>query len=182
MHIVRWRSEGGTGLERLFIENGSNGIKAEGLVIGDRGSQNYGLRYTVCCDTNWVVREVSLDVQGGGNLRLFSDGNGNWENGEGVALAELAGCIDVDISATPFTNTLPIRRLKLSEGQREAIRVVYIPVPSLVPAAAEQAYTCLVQNERYRYEGIFRNFETDLEVDPEGIVLDYPSLFTRVET
>lgn len=57
-----------------------------------------------------------------------------------------------------------------------------IPVPSLVPAAAEQAYTCLVQNERYRYEGIFRNFETDLAVDPEGIVIDYPSLFTRIET
>jgi len=182
MGVIRWGSENRKGLERLLIETGPDGIRAEGLVIGDRGSQHYGLRYALSCDANWVVREVSLDVQGGGSLRLLSDGKGNWGNGNGVALPELAGCIDVDISATPFTNTLPIRRLKLSQGQREAIRVAYIPVPSLVPAAAEQAYTCLVQNERYRYEGIFRNFEADLEVDAEGIVVDYPSLFTRVRT
>jgi hypothetical protein len=45
---------------------------------------------------------------------LLSDGQGNWTTSDGQAVSELRGCIDVDISVSAFTNTLPIRRLGLA--------------------------------------------------------------------
>ena len=56
------------------------------------------------------------------------------------------------------------------------------PIPELdgafLPRPAAQRYTCL-GGERYRYEGLFRHFSTGLEVDPDGLVIDYPGYFRR---
>ncbi len=41
----------------------------------------------------------------------------------------------------------------------------------------KQRYTCLEQHAdgaRYRYEGLATNFLTELDVDRNGFVLDYP--------
>jgi hypothetical protein len=35
-------------------------------------------------------------------------------------------------------------------------------------------------HREYRYEGIFRNFAADMKVDEDGLVIDYPTLFTRL--
>jgi hypothetical protein len=95
-------------------------------------------------------------------------------------LSAIEGCIDIDIAATPFTNTLPIRRLQLAEGERRPISVAYIATPDLQVTRVEQAYACIGLNREYRYEGIFRNFTANLQVDADGLVIDYPTLFTRL--
>jgi hypothetical protein len=47
---------------------------------------------------------------------LFSDGEGTWTGPDGRVMPHLEGCEYVDIAETPFTNTLPIRRLGLAPG------------------------------------------------------------------
>jgi uncharacterized protein len=178
MIVARWQAEQGRGIEHTGITVRPSGIEVESVVVGDRFGP-YGARYRLQCAGDWSVRNLEIDVVAAGSLRLASDGGGNWEDAAGAPLPELQGCIDVDISATPFTNTLPIRRLQLASPERREIRVVYIQVPSLVPTPAMQAYTCLMPNKRYRYEGSFRHFETELEVDADGLVIDYPTLFRR---
>lgn len=179
MVTAHWRAEDGLGIEHADVAVGASEIRVESVVTGDRFGP-YGARYRLHCTGDWTVRSVEIDVVGGASLRLASDGEGNWRDGAGSPLPELQGCIDVDISATPLTNTLPIRRLRLAEGARREIRVVYIAVPSLTLAPALQAYTCLMSDRRYRYEGLFRHFETELDVDGHGLVTDYPTLFRRV--
>ena len=49
---------------------------------------------------------------------------------------------------------------------------------SAVPA--QQRYTCLIVDRRYRYEGLFRSFKADLELDRFGLVMDYPDTFRRM--
>jgi hypothetical protein len=44
----------------------------------------------------------------------------------------------------------------------------------------EQAYSCVELNREYRYEGIFRDFTANMKVDDDGLVIDYPTLFTRL--
>ena len=44
-----------------------------------------------------------------------------------LALAQ----IDVDISATPFTNTLPIRRLGLQPGEFAELDVAFVDAPAM---------------------------------------------------
>jgi|TARA_Y100000780_G_scaffold231198_1_gene255887 hypothetical protein len=88
------------------------------------------------------------------------------------------------VALTPATNTLPIKRLNLGVGESRDIAAAYVPLPDQIdgdflPQRAQQRYTCLVPNQKYRYEGIFRNFKAELEVDEYGLVIDYPDTFRR---
>ena len=74
------------------------------------------------------------------SLLLPSDGQGHWTDHEDRALDTLSGCVDIDISATPLTNTLPINRLGLKETEAETIRVAYVSVPTLALDVHEQRY------------------------------------------
>ncbi|MEP4529310.1 MAG: putative glycolipid-binding domain-containing protein, partial [Paracoccaceae bacterium] len=80
---------------------------------------------------------------------------------------------------------LPIKRLNLSANESREILAAYVPLPSqiedtFVPTRAEQRYTCIEVGKLYRYEGLFRNFTAELEIDRAGIVLDYPDTFKRL--
>ncbi len=89
----------------------------------------------------------------------------------------------MDISTTPFTNTLPIRRLDLDPGESQEIRVAYVDVPGMAVRPERQRYACLERHTGggvYRYESLDGNrFTADLTVDADGLVLDYPGLFLR---
>ena len=97
-------------------------------------------------------------------------------------MRELDGWIDVDISATPFTNTLPIRRLGLEHGESEELTVTYIRVPELLVGPERQRYGCLeaqTDGGLYRFEALPSGFTAELPVDVDGLVIDYPGLFRR---
>jgi hypothetical protein len=177
---VRWASWSGTGLEHLRLTETGDGIRADSVVIGERGGEAYGLRYTIALDPGWIVRWVTVAPTGRRPLILEADGRGNWTDGVGTKLPALAGSIDVDFAATPFTNTIPIRRLGLKEGESRELKVAYIPVPGLAPEPVAQRYTCLESGRRYRYDGLFRDFSAELTVDTDGLVTDYQETFRRV--
>ncbi|HEX4157660.1 MAG TPA: putative glycolipid-binding domain-containing protein [Rhizomicrobium sp.] len=179
MQTISWKPENGDGLEHLVRDAGPDTISARSVVIGDDEGNKFGLSYRINCTPDWSVREFQIVVAGGASLRLSALGQaGLWEKG-GLFVPELTGCIDIDIEATPFTNTLPIRRLMLAPGERRIIRVVYISVPSLRVHAAEQAYTRLAAPGRYLYESPASGFRAELETDPDGLVIDYPGFFHR---
>ena len=172
-------------LEHLRLMRLADRIVADGVVIGVKGDDGFRVRYRISCDAAWRVREadVGLIDEGDASLSLRADGAGHWESIAGASLADLAGCVDVDIAATPFTNTLPIRRLKLSRGQAADIRVAYIAVPELRVTPVAQRYTCLnvsPDGGLYRYENLTSYYRADLPVDEDGLVLDYPDQRRRV--
>ena len=171
---ARWRSLADGGLQRVTLATRDNGWHAVGEVRGD-----HSLTFDLVCDGEWRARTLSVTLVLGENLHLQDDGRGGWQS-DGKALPHLDGCIDVDLVATPFTNTLPIRRLELAQGAREEIRVAYIEIPDLSVHAAPQAYTCLEVARRYLYESLDYPFTAELNVDPDGIVCDYPGLFERL--
>ena len=80
----------------------------------------------------------------------------------------------------PFTNTLPIRRLGLAQGQTADIRAVYVELPALTVSVDPQRYTCLKPGQLYRYESLDSEFARDIDVDADGLVVTYPGLFKRV--
>ena len=179
MNTYRWIAHAGNGIEHLAVWEEGGGIAAQGVVVGSDEGISYGAAYRIDCDAAWRVRQAVVEVIGGGRLVLCSDGAGRWHDGDGQALALLDGCIDIDITATPFTNTLPIRRLGAALAQRQTIEIAWVHVPELRVENAVQAYTRLSAN-RYRYESVGSDFEAELEVDDEGVVVRYPGLFTRL--
>lgn len=98
---------------------------------------------------------------------------------DGAGRPDLAMAIDVDIVLTPFTNTLPIRRLGLDIGEHADLVMAWIDVPSLEVHPDPQRYTRL-DATHYRFESLDSDFTRDLEVDADGIVVTYPGLFERL--
>jgi hypothetical protein len=183
---VLWAAWDEPGLQHLRLTwSNQAGVVADGMIVGMEGDRPFRARYVVRCDARWRVRAVQLDPldSTGRRVELSADGEGRWTGPEGDPIPVLDGCLDVDISATPFTNTLPIRRLALRPGQSADLAVAYIAVPSLEVTRDPQRYTCLDTGPaggRCRYDSLDSPFTAELPVDPDGLVLDYPELFRRV--
>ncbi len=174
------------GLEQLHLVENETDVVADGLVLGIEGATPFRLWYQVRTDTNWNIRECLLQVGGeqGQTVHLYTDGQGHWTDAAGVACSTLDGCLDLDISRTPFTNTLPLRRLALTPGESTDLLVAYITVPDLSIRPVRQRYTCLsrtVSGGIYRYEGLEHDTTFDLPVDEQALVMDYPGIWKRVE-
>jgi uncharacterized protein len=184
---VIWAPWTGAGLEHLALACDEEGVRADGVVIGVEGGLRFRIRYEVSCDTGWRVREVSVVLLAGdgASVRFLAHREGRWTTLDGEPVPVLEGCTDVDISVTPFTNTLPIRRLGLEPGESADLEVAYVDVPGMRVEPTRQRYTCLQSGEhgglyRYEDEDLFHGFTADLPVDADGLVLDYPGLFRRV--
>ncbi|MFB2553425.1 putative glycolipid-binding domain-containing protein [Ensifer soli] len=182
---ARWRAHDGQGLEHLTIrpfEFGFGaGLRAEAVVIGAGEGRGFSCRYRIDCDERWQVRAVTVERTDGLVLDLFTDGEGRWWTTRGEDLPAFDGCLDIDLSATPFTNTLPIRRLNLAAASGRAdLAMLYIPLDTLQPHCHGQRYTALQDGRLYRFEVADGSFSADLPVDADGLVTDYPTLFSRL--
>jgi hypothetical protein len=179
--IARWRDWSGEGIEHLVLREDAHQIVAESAIVATVEGESLAVRYRIECDTGWKVRNVEVDKIGAGRgLRLHSDGAGHWRDDADAPIPHLDGAIDVDISMTPFTNTLPIRRLRFAAGQSHEIVTAYIQMPQLKILADRQRYTCLHPGELFRYESVDSDFARDVEIDSNGLVVNYPGLFRRV--
>jgi uncharacterized protein len=187
---ILWASWEAPGLQHLRLETGAATISADGAIIAVFDGVVFRASYRITCDMVWRVREVRVTIShlAVTSLHLNADGAGHWSNASGEPLLALDGCVDVDFAATPFTNTLPIRRLDLQPGESTEIAVVYIDAPSLEVMPVRQRYTCLARDAdsaHYRFEALPYaalpdGFVADLTVDADGLVKDYPPLFRRV--
>ncbi len=133
--------------------------------------------YDVILDAGWAFQALRLNSADGRHLDLRRDGAGRWAQ-DGNDRPDLAGTVDIDLAFSPFTNTLPIRRLDLPVGGAAEIVVAYVDAPSLAVLPDPQRYTRLAVDQ-YLFESLDSDFTREITVDSEGLVIDYPGLFTR---
>ena len=170
----------GVGLEHLLLAE----RVADSVVLAfDEEHGPFRLTYRLTWDESWRLRDAELVVateRSTRSLSLQTDGQGHWRHGDGRAIDELDGCVDVDIWPTPFTNSFPIRREPMAVGERRQFRMAWIFAPDLTVHPQPQAYTRLA-DRLYLFENLDGSgFRAELPVDEDGIVLDYPDLFRRV--
>lgn len=182
---VMWSAWSETGLEHLRLVQEDETILADGMILKVQDGNPLRAHYRIRCDSEWRVNDVDVNLLDGDgqNIKLHADGKGHWTDGSDNPIRSLDGCIDVDISITAFTNTLPIRRMGLKQGESSDLNVAYVAVPEMTVKSANQRYTCLELSSDsglYKYEGLFRKFTADLAIDSDGLVHDYPELVRRV--
>ncbi|GBF05079.1 hypothetical protein DAERI_030245 [Deinococcus aerius] len=153
--------------------------RAEGTVVGVAGGRPYTLNYLVEIAPDGHPTFVGADVAGGAALTLRRSATGEWASGTRRPRPDLRGCADVDIRATPFTNTLPIRRLGLSVGESRELRAVWVDVPTLELRVARQRYK-RTGEATYRYENLDSGYTNEITVDRFGLVTLYPGAFERL--
>lgn len=175
-----WLPGQGSGSELFDYEASAGGHTLRGKIIADLKGAGIEASYVVEADAAWRTRRVRVEIANLGRvLEISANGIGRWSDSGGTWIPALDGCIDVDISLTPATNTLPIRRLAPPLGVGADIKVAYILAPELSLRAGPQRYT-QIADRLWRFNGIDINFTADIAVDEESFVVDYPGLFHRV--
>ena len=175
MTAVLWQAGDG-GSEICVLERAGRGSRLRGTVLTHEAKEPIELRYTVTVDAAWVTTDVEVLVSfAGGEPRELVELGALWSGKERPP--EFEDCVDVDLSFTPSTNTLPIRRLGLEVGEEAEIAVAWLVWPELRFQRAVQSYTRLAK-DRYRYKQ--GDFEAALTVDEHGLVLEYGDLWKAV--
>lgn len=179
--ILFWRRTDVAGLERLELDLSPDGVLANSTVIC---AEDGGFRL----DHHWRLtadwRAISLEVERwgpAGYARLeLQRTDGGWMV-DGRPRPDLDGAEEPDLSATPFCNTLPIRRTPTAAGARLALDTCFVDGAAMTVARSSQRYERLGPRRlRYVDLGLSAGFEADLAVDGQGLVLLYQGLFERV--
>jgi hypothetical protein len=177
MSTVLWRGVETGALDRCRLEAGPEGLRLSGTVLTAEFGTPLEARYLVEAGPDGLTRRVELALDDGAVRRvLLADGAGRWRwEGGDSELVEVAGALDVDLTVTPATNTLPIRRLAgLAVGEAADLRMAWVQFPELSVIPSAQRYERLAA-DRWRFST--GDFSAELVVDPEGLVLEYSGLF-----
>ena len=181
LRSLLWRRKDISSLEYCTLSERGAELVLAGTVVTDFEGQPARCNYEVVCLSTWLTRRVRVDVEQGAawaSLELVRDGSGNWWRGA-EQLVDLNGLVDVDISISPSTNTLPIRRLDLANGQSAEVTAVWIRLPQLSIERLPQRYT-RTGEQSYRYASRGGAFTADLTVDELGLVVRYDRYWERL--
>jgi uncharacterized protein len=178
--VARWRPVEGDGLEHLVLRATPQGYSARSRVIGENDQRPFAFSYKVDLDASWRVLAFAIDSVDGRKRYYRSPSEGRWLDGGGTPLEKFDGCVDVDLSFTCFTNSLPVHRMSFALGQSREFAMLWMPSDTLDPFVDGQRYTCLEPGKRFHYGATDGTFEATIEFDEYGLVTDYPGLFRRV--
>lgn len=173
------------GFEVLFLRRTAEGYELEGHTTGVEDGEAWGIRYAITLDDGWSTRSALVSgrsILGSDEVRLEADGAGGWRV-DGRPEPSLAGCLDVDLEGSAFTNALPVHRLALKAGERAEAPAAYVRANGLRVERLEQSYARLPDDgdrSRYDYASPAFDFRAVLVYDRFGLVLDYPGIAVRV--
>jgi hypothetical protein len=173
-YTARWRTWDHEHLETLTLRWENEGWTA----TGDVGRE--AITYVLRLSATWHVRQFLLfrDLDEP-DLWLGADGTGRWGEMNGAHRHDLAGCTDIDLPATPFTNSIPIRRLGLAVGDQAEVSAAMVDVDTLgvVPVAHRLER---LSARRFRRTLLDSGEIIEFDVDEYGLVHDYPNEFRRL--
>jgi uncharacterized protein len=183
--IWHWMPEGEPGVEHLHLRVNPNRVIADGMILGIADGRVFRLHYLLQCTSRYELQTAHLRLlyPSDQTLHLARDLNNVWKDEGARVLPALQGSTEIDIETSPFTNTLPIRRLALQQGQSGEIKVAYVTVPRLDIKPVRQRYTCIdlaKAHNVYLFENLDDGFTAEIATDEEGLILDYPGIFKRV--
>ncbi len=180
MRTILWRSEDG-GHERAVLAPDPKGLHLGGTALYAHEGKPVEVRYSILTDPEWQTLVVGLHVQTADatrRLALHADGAGAWTAGD-KPQPHLEGALDADLSFSPATNTLPIRRLGLDVGAAAEIAAVMVNPHAEGLRLVTQRYERLAA-DRYRFTS--GDFSAELTVDGDGLVTRYPGGWEAVAT
>lgn len=154
-------------MEHISVEKNNTGYLIRGQIVGETQGKPLNLWYGISTDSNWITQLVSVSIDSDPVFELT------------VMKEDFNTYTDVDISMTPFTNTLTINRTKLAIGESTENMVLYIDIENRSHRPVRQRYT-RVDADWYRYENLESGFLSMIKIDADGIVIHYPGIWERI--
>lgn len=178
-HQMRWKRLDAPGQEDAELFPFKYTWQLRGRVSTTFDGTPASIRYTIGCH-GWEFGIATIVMRWRDDRRrlvVIRDRKGRWTVAK-QPRPDLSPCEDIDLSVTPSTNTLPIRRLAMEVGDYMDATAAWVRFPELTVEPLRQRYTRIAAN-RYRYENLDSGFVADLETDDDGIVVLYPNLWAR---
>ena len=174
---ILWRRLDTPGHDACRIRRDGDLPGLEGVAVWRDPAGPAHLTYLIACNPDWITRSVRVQGRVGArdlNLSIHRQDSGEWRiNGE--SLPDLHGLQDIDLGFTPATNTLPIRRLRAARQDQAQIAAVWLDTADWTLKALPQTYQRSDAGWHYTAPG----FATDLTVDADGFVTDYPKMWIK---
>lgn len=187
--MLTWQGLDVPRLEGVRLVLSERGTRATGAVVSPAAGDQpaFAATYSLATEENGIVSRVSVrSVTIGGErqviLNRFEDGIWLIDHGQGAKRTAFDGAVDVDVAACVLFNALPVRRLGLHHRSGEHdLPIVYVGLPDLSVDLVRHNYRsdpvetgpCVVRFTRNQRT-------TELTVDDEGLVVEYPGLARRI--
>lgn len=176
---VTWNWTDRLGIERVSLREEGGQWVASGRIFVLHDRAPVLATYQLTHGPDHRFREARIEVETGAGskvLTLRRRGDGQWE-ADGVVRKDLAGCEEVDLMWSPYSNTPPLMAQPLAPGEHRELKVAWVRFPDLEVRSLRQAYTRLPGQApfRYRYENLESGFQGELSLDEAGLVVDYGS-------
>ena len=180
VHTILWRRLDEPGHEAARLVHHAPFWQLGGTSVFAAEGRSCRLEYQVVCDAGWRTLHARVTGWFGAEpikVEVYTNSARRWSiNGRDEPA--VAGCVDIDLSFSPSTNTIPIRRLALNQGERAEVRSAWLRFPTLTLEPLVQSYTRTGES-LYHYEAPSEEFVTDIEVGSDGLVRRYPPLWER---
>jgi hypothetical protein len=170
---ARWQTWDEQHAETLTLRWENEGWTATGEV--GREAVTYVLRLSA----TWHVRQFLLfrDLDEP-DLWLGTDGRARWGEVNGAWRTDLTGCTDIDLACTPFTTTIPLRRLQLEVGEHADVTAATVDVETLSVIPVLRRYH-RVGPRRFTTTDPVTGVTWEYDVDPYGLVHDVHGDYRR---
>jgi uncharacterized protein len=178
MTSIAWSRLDVEGQDRCSLQQRSDGWSLQGRALFDHDSERADLEYGVLCNPHWRTRSAWVRGAIGHRrvaIEIEVDAAYVWRF-NGNEIPAVRGCIDVDLSFTPATNLLPLRRLDLQVGDTAQATAAWLAFPNGALEVLEQRYTRIAE-DAYAYAAPRLGYVAELRVNHEGFVIDYPGLW-----
>jgi uncharacterized protein len=185
--MVAWAGVDCLRVEAARVLLGERGMRATGSIVSCRqeGTEPYSASYTLTTDDTGVVERLTvraIRAKGEQHVALTRSEEGIWlvDHGQGAARTNFGGALDVDLQFSPLFNALPVRRLNLHRSAaKHDLSMVFVSLPDLEVSRVAQGYRTISLGEPAVVGISSDSLETELTVDPDGLVLEYPGLARR---
>ncbi|WP_261511587.1 putative glycolipid-binding domain-containing protein [Chryseobacterium paludis] len=180
MKTLLWKGIAYESLEYFKIEKKNENNVVESKIIGSQNGNIYDVNYRLVIDGNWLIRAFEIESEINTIKRKMTGENS--EHGWQINImtnSDFKGFKYIDISLTPFTNTLPVNNLSFDMETPKEIDVIYIDVLKNNIVPVKQRYTKIADN-KYFYENLNSGFKGNMSVDEVGLVDNYFGLFEKI--
>ena len=180
MKTILWTSPSLHSAEYFTLMPHATGFLLNGtinLLLEDQPTQ---VVYQIDCDLNWITRRVEVQqrqADGEKSLILTVDDRLNWYN-DSVLIPWANGLTDIDLSITPSTNMLPLRKHNLQIGESREVNCVWVQPPELTLSTLPQHYA-RIDAHHYDYAAPSLDYQAVLSVDEEGVIVKYGDLWSQ---
>jgi hypothetical protein len=181
MASILWRGSLLPGYEACRVFSQDTHWQIEGTAVFAHEQQPCRLNYQIVCDADWKTLSAQVDGWVGNSIvniqvkTIRTSLIEHWWLND-VEQPDVQGCTDIDLNFSPSTNLIPIRRLNLAVGESAEVKAAWLRFPSFKLEPLPQRYYHLEANT-YRYESGNGQFVAELNVNPAGLVLDYPGIW-----